>query len=181
MGCSGLGDTLGKKVQPCKSCGEVVLLYSHGECSRCLYKKYGKPMKPMGGWVDEKPESGDRYMGTGVKEREKLLPIPGPESLIPEREPATVRVRVKRPKKFFEIPSPLRWVHESQLSDTVLCSLMPPVFYGVELPREMIVRLQNAGVTGGDVCCLLEMALDKELMRRGDGTLPEASQDVYQA
>ena len=35
-----------KKDRRCSCCGEIRKIYSYGQCAKCLYKQYGKAMKP---------------------------------------------------------------------------------------------------------------------------------------
>jgi len=54
-GCTGLGKAIEIKervmatVKKCEECGEVKKIHAYGRCSKCLYKKYGKSMKPPQG------------------------------------------------------------------------------------------------------------------------------------
>lgn len=52
-GCAGLGKAIeieervmAKGERACKECGEVKKIHSYGTCAKCLYKLYGKAMKP---------------------------------------------------------------------------------------------------------------------------------------
>lgn len=151
-GCTGLGKAIETKeqamptVRACEECNKVKKIHAYGHCAKCLYKKYGKSMKPP---------------------KENRSPSPSKQSKPagPIKTPAVVSDKFIEPEKFQELLKKIDFVHTVTPSSNPL--LPPAVECEVVLNfggnKPLYDWLQEHEVTPDHIIELLDMAYNRGL------------------